>query len=157
MTLDPHAIPALVNMSMAYARMGKNREAEESLQKALEIEPENSAANFNLGLLLAEQGRVREAEKSLRTSLKSDPQLAPAAYNLCVMLAKDRIEKAIGYCKKANELRPDEPKYAYTLAFYQYQMNETDDAVKTLNDLLKKYPGYRDAQMLLQEILKLKN
>ena len=155
--LDPHAIQALVNMSMAYARMGKNREAEESLQKALNLEPENAAANFNLGLLLAEQGRLGEAEKALRTALKSDPQLAPAAYNLCVMLAKDRIEEAIDYCKKANELRPDEPKYAYTLAFYQYQKGETDAAVKTLNDLLKKYPGYRDAQMLLQEITNKRN
>jgi tetratricopeptide (TPR) repeat protein len=152
MQLDPHAIPALVNMSMAYAHMGKNNEAEESLQKALKIEPENSAANFNLGLLLAEQGKVREAEKALRTALKSDPQLAPAAYNLCVMLAGEKIDEALGFCKKAYELRPDEPKYAYTLAFYQYQKGETDDAVKTLNDLLKKYPGYRDAQMLLQEI-----
>jgi tetratricopeptide (TPR) repeat protein len=152
LNLDPHAITAFVNMSMAYARMGRNKEAEESLQKALEIEPENAAANFNLGLLLAEQGRMDEAEKALHNALQSDPQLAPAAYNLCVMLANDRKEEAIDYCKKANELRPDEPKYAYTLAFYQYQMNETDDAVKTLNDLLKKYPGYRDAQMLLQEI-----
>ena len=73
------------------------------------------------------------------------------------MLAKDRIEEAIDYCKKANELRPDEPKYAYTLAFYQYQKGETDAAVKTLNDLLKKYPGYRDAQMLLQEITDKRN
>jgi tetratricopeptide (TPR) repeat protein len=150
--LDPRAIPALVNMSMAYARMGKNNEAEESLQKALEIEPENSAANFNLGLLLAQQGRMDEAEKALRTALKSDPQLAPAAYNLCVMLAGEKIDEALGFCRKAYELLPDEPKYGYTLAFYQYQKGETDDAVKTLNDLLKKYPGYRDAQMLLQEI-----
>jgi tetratricopeptide (TPR) repeat protein len=151
--LDPRAIPALVNMSMAYAHMGKNNEAEESLEKALKIEPENAAANFNLGLLLAEQDRMDEAEKALRTSLKSDPQLAPAAYNLCVMLAKERIDEAIDYCKKAYKLRPDEPKYGYTLAFYQYQKGDTDNALKTLNDFLIKYPGYRDAQMLLQEIL----
>jgi tetratricopeptide (TPR) repeat protein len=155
--LDPHAIPALVNMSMAYARMGKNREAGVSLQKALEIEPENAAANFNLGLLLAEQVKMDEAKKALRTALKSDPQLAPAAYNLCVILAGEKIDEALDFCRKAYELRPDEPRYAYTLAFYQYQQGETDDAVKTLNDLLKKYPGYRDAQMLLQEISNIKN
>jgi tetratricopeptide (TPR) repeat protein len=155
--LDPRATQALVNMSMAYARMGKNNEAEESLEKALKIEPENAAAQFNLGLLLAEQGKMDEAKKALRTALKSDPQFAPAAYNLCVILAGEKIDEALGFCRKAYELRPDEPKYGYTLAFYQYRKGDKDDAVKILNDLLKKYPGHRDAQMLLQEILSIRN
>jgi len=73
--------------------------------------------------------------------------MAQAAYNLCIMLAKDRIDEAIGFCRKASEIRPDDPKYAYTLAFFLDRKGETDEAVKTLNALLLKYPGHRDAQI----------
>jgi len=150
--LRPDAIVPYVNASMAYVNLGDKKKAEGSLRKALKIEPENAAANFNLGLLMAELGRMEEAEHALMTAFMTDPQMAPAAYNLCIMLAKDRIDEAIGFCKKASEIRPDDPKYAYTLAFYLYQQGNRDAAVKTLNDLIKKHPEYRDAQMLLREI-----
>jgi tetratricopeptide (TPR) repeat protein len=150
--LEPRAVMAMVNSSLAYAGMGENDKADKSLQKALNVAPDNAAANFNLGLLRAEQNNLKCAEKYLKAALKYDPQMAQAAYNLCVMLPKDRIDEAIGFCKKANELRPDDPKYAYTLAFYLYQRGDKDNAVKTLNTIIEKYPGHIDAQMLLREI-----
>ena len=150
--LEPRAVMAMVNSSLAYAGMGENDKADKSLQKALKIAPDNAAANFNLGLLKAEQKDFKSAEHYLREALKHDPQMAQAAYNLCVMLAKDRIDEAIGFCRKASEIRPDDPKYAYTLAFYLNQKGDTEEAIRTLNMLVQKYPEYRDAQMLLREI-----
>jgi tetratricopeptide (TPR) repeat protein len=150
--LRPDAVIPYVNASMAYVNLGNKKKAEGSLRRALKVEPENAPANFNLGLLMAELGRMEEAEHALMTAFMSDPQMAPAAYNLCVILAKDRIDEAIIFCKKASEIQPDNPKYAYTLAFYLYQQGNRDAAVKTLNDLIKKHPEYRDAQMLLKEI-----
>jgi tetratricopeptide (TPR) repeat protein len=154
--LRPDAVVPYVNVSMAYVNLGDKKKAEGSLRKALKIEPENAAANFNLGLLMSELGRTEDAEHALMTALMADPQMAPVAYNLCVMLAKDRIDEAIGFCKKANELRPDEPKYAYTLAFYLYQKGDTEDAIRILNILVQKHPEDRDAQVLLKEIIKYK-
>ena len=150
--LEPQAVMAMVNSSLAYAGMGENDKADKSLQKALKIAPDNAAANFNLGLLKAEQKDLKDAEHYLKEALKHDPQMAQAAYNLCVMLAKDRIDEAIGFCRKASEIRPDDPKYAYTLAFYLNQKGDTEEAIRTLNMLVQKYPEYRDAQMLLREI-----
>ena len=46
------------------------------------------------------------------------PSLAQAAYNLAVMSADDDIGEAIHYGRLAAGLRPEEPRYAYTLAFY---------------------------------------
>jgi Tfp pilus assembly protein PilF len=152
--LEPHSVPVMVNMSMVHARNGQNIKAEESLRKALEIEPENSTVNYNLGLLLAELGNTDEAEKTLRTSFRSDPKLAPAAYNLCVLLEKDRKEEAIGFCKKAYDLRPDEAKYAYTLAFYQHQKGDTTNAIKVLKQAIAQNPSHTDASLLLADIYK---
>ena len=139
----------MVNESMAYARLGENKKAEEFLQKALKVAPENPAANFNMGLLKAEQNEVKGAEKHLKAALKADPQMAQAAYNLCIIVSKDRINEAVTYCKKAADLRPQEPRYAYTLAFYQLQKGDEKNALKTLGTLIEKQPAFTDSYLLL--------
>jgi len=78
--------------------------------------------------------------------------MAQAAYNLCIITSKDRISEAVTWCRKAAELRPQEPKYAYTLAFYLNQKGDRDEATRALTEIVKKYPEYKDAEMLLQEI-----
>jgi Flp pilus assembly protein TadD len=143
---------ALVNKSMAYAQLGETKKADELLQKALKIAPDNAAASFNMGLLKAEQKDMKGAEKYLKAALKADPQMAQAAYNLCIITAKDRISEAVDWCRKSSDLRPQDPKYAYTLAFYLNQKGERDEAVRTLKAITEKYPGYKDAEMLLKEI-----
>jgi len=150
--LRPDAVVPYVNISMAYMNLGNKKKAEENLRKALKIEPENAPANFNLGLLMAEIGRMENAEHALMTAFKADPQMAQAAYNLCIILAKDRINEAVTWCRKASDLRPQEPRYSYTLAFYLNQKGEKDEAIRTLQTIIEKYPGYKDAVMLLKNI-----
>jgi tetratricopeptide (TPR) repeat protein len=150
--LEPQAVMAMVNSSLAYAQLKENDKADKTLQKALKIAPDNAAANFNMGLLKAEQKDLTGAEHYLKEALKHDPQMAQAAYNLCVIVAKDRIDEAMEFCRKASNLQPDNPKYAYTLAFFLDQKGETDEAVRLLNALILKSPGNMEAQMLLKKI-----
>ena len=124
--LEPRQIGPMVNASMAYSNMAQNDKAEQSLRRALKMEPANAAANFNLGLLLGEQGRLPEAEQALRTALKADPQMAAAAYNLGVILGEKNLDEAIAWCQRAHELRPTDPKYVHTLAFYQRKKGDTN-------------------------------
>ncbi len=86
--------------------------------------------------------------------MKADPQMAQAAYNLCIITSKDRLNEAVTWCRKAAELRPEEPRYAYTLAFYLNKKGDRDEAIKRLRETVEKYPGYKDARMLLEEIMK---
>jgi tetratricopeptide (TPR) repeat protein len=75
-----------------------------------------------------------------------------AAYNLCLVLSSDRLEEAIHFCRDACRIRPENPKYAYTLAFYLRTKGDVDEAVTLLKALRQKYPGYKDAALLLREI-----
>jgi tetratricopeptide (TPR) repeat protein len=150
--LEPQAFMAFVNLSIAYAQMGENDKADKSLREALRIAPDSAAANFNMGLLKAEQNDTKQAEKYLRVTLKADPQMAQAAYNLCIITSKDRLDEAIGFCRKASELRPDDPRYTFTLAYYLNQKGDTEQALKTLDAIIEKHPQYRDAQLLRGEI-----
>ncbi|MCL4502694.1 MAG: tetratricopeptide repeat protein [Deltaproteobacteria bacterium] len=150
--IEPRAAMVLVNAAMAYAQIGEKDRAEKSLVKANKIAPENAAAHFNLGLLKAEQDRGKEAERELREAFRLDPKMAQAAYNLCILTVKDRPEEALSWCRKAAELNPQEPKYAYTLAFYQKEQGDLKGAVATLQDLITQRPGFADGYILLAEI-----
>lgn len=150
--LHPDLLIAYVNASIAYNITGDNKKAEQSLRKALEIDSDNLAANLNLGMLLGEMGRMEEAEKAFRKALKADPESAPAAYNLGVILAKDRIDEAIEWCRKASELSPNEPKYSYTLAFYLRQKGDVDGAIRMLQQMIEQKTAYTEAYILLGQI-----
>jgi tetratricopeptide (TPR) repeat protein len=147
--MEPRGVLAMVNEAMAYARMGENQKAGAALEKALEVAPDNAAANFNMGLLKAEEKDLVAAERHLRAALKTDPQMAQAAYNLSVLLSKDRLDEAVSFCRKAAEIRPDVPRYAFTLAFYQQRKGDLTGAANVLDALITRYPAYADAYVLL--------
>ncbi len=149
---EPRAAMVLVNAALAQARLGDAGKAEASLTKAIEIAPTNAAALFNLGLLKAEQNDPARAEQSLRQALKQDPQMAQAAYNLCILLGTDKPAEALGFCREAVKLRPDEPKYGFTLAYTLNRQGGQAEATALLRSMVEKYPQYQDAALLLKEI-----
>ena len=150
--LRPDFLPQYVNLATAYNLQEQNDKAEESLRRALKIDPASEPANLNLGMLLGEMGRISEADEAFRTALKTNPKSAVAAYNLSVIIAKENIEEAIEWCRKARDLRPDEPKYGYTLAFYLRQDGDVDGAVLTLEQLVRQQVAYPDAYAMLGQI-----
>lgn len=150
--LYPESLMPLINSSVLYSYVGNHSKAEENLRKVIKIDPLNEAANLNLGLLLAEQGKLPDAEFALKTALKANPKQAVAAYNLSVITASRNTKEAIDYAMIAAEALPEEPKYAYTLAFYQNQNNQKNEAVQTLQKLLKSNPAYVNAISFLADI-----
>lgn len=150
--LYPASLMPLINSSVLYSYIGNPSKAEENLKKAVEVAPLNEAANLNLGLLMAEQGRMDEAEKALKTALSANPQQAVAAYNLSVIVAKRNVAEAVEYAEMAAKSRPDEPKYAYTLAYYQVENNQKAEAEKTLKSLIRENPLYLNAVSFLSDL-----
>jgi tetratricopeptide (TPR) repeat protein len=149
---DPTEVPPWVNLSMAYARQSETAKADEALRRALALEPHNAEANFNMGLLKAEEKDLLQAEKHLRLAFKSDPQMAQAAYNLCVLLGEKGADEALGFCGHAAELRPREPRYTWTCAYYQNKKGDRAAAVATLETLLSRHPQFTDAYLLLADL-----
>jgi Flp pilus assembly protein TadD len=138
---------------MAHARNREVDQAEKVLQEALFIAPDNASVHFNLGLLQAEKNNLQEARTHLIAAVQADPEMAPAAHNLCVLIAVDRLDEAVDWCRKAASLRPEEPRYAFTLAYFLEQQNQTDEAVSILLPLVENYPGYQEPQQLLMKIM----
>ncbi len=150
--LQPDGLPPYVNVALAYNALGRNDQAEASLRRALRLDPTNAAVNLNLGMLLAEVGKMPEAEQAFRNAFKADPRSAQAAYNLGVMLAKDNPEEALTWCRRAAELRPDNPQYGYTFAFYLYQAGQLNAALEAIRAVRQRHPDHQDSQLLERQL-----
>jgi tetratricopeptide (TPR) repeat protein len=150
--LRPDFVPPHVNVAFVHNAKGENDKAEASFRRALVLDPNNPVVHLNLGMLLAEMQRPADAEQAFRRCLALDPNVATAAYNLAVLLAPDRPYESLRLCQRAWQLQPQEGKYGYTYAYFLHQRRETDEAVKVLQDLVRRKLPYADAYALLAEI-----
>jgi tetratricopeptide (TPR) repeat protein len=151
--IDDQLVAAKTNLALLLSRLGRIDEAAVLLNEVVAAEPGNAVASFNLGLLLAEKGKSDDAERLLRAALRADPMMANAAYNLAVLVAERRPAEALELSRRAAESRPDEPRYAWTLAYYQARTGDRAGAARTLEELLRRFPGHADAALLLADVL----
>jgi Tfp pilus assembly protein PilF len=150
--IDDQLYMAKANLATLLAGGGRLAEAEKLLREAHAVQPRHASISFNLGLLLAEEGKREEAEKMLRASLAADPRMAAAAFNLAVLVGERRPFDAVPLARKAAALRPEAPRYAWTLAFYQVRSGDLKGAAETLEALLRAHPEYAEAYGLLAEV-----
>jgi len=147
-----NAFPVHVNLALALNSIGRNDESEFQLREAIRITPTNIVAQLNLGMLMSEMNRQTEAENVFRQVIKLDPSCAQAAYNLGVLTSRTKPEQTLQWCEKAASIRPEEPKYAYSLAYFQMQQGKGTAAVETLKKLIQIHPQYVPAYLLLGKI-----
>ncbi len=152
--LDPSAVPPLVNLAIASSQSGDADKAEAALREALRLAPDDAPAHCNLALLLAERNDPAGAEKHLRAALKADPAMAEAAYNLGILLARQDPRESLGWSRKAHELRPDNPRYAYFYALALQQSGNALQALGVLRPVAQSRPDDQQIAALYQHIVK---
>ena len=87
--------------------IGKYKEAELELKKAIALNPKYANAHYNLAGLFIDQGNLEDAEIHLRKAIKFKSDFANAFYNLGFIL-KDlgKLKEAKSYTNKALEINP---------------------------------------------------
>jgi len=130
---DEGLVPALVNIGAAYRRQRRMAAAEESLQRALDLAPSETAAISNLASLYLSEGRVAEAEPLQRRAqeeLRRNPyhhfRLARTAAGAGL------VEDAMEHLRRAIALLPDEPRFHAELADLQLRAGRRDEARTSL-------------------------
>jgi predicted CXXCH cytochrome family protein len=150
--VDDQVYMAKVNLAMLLVRENDRAEAEKLLREVHKDQPQLADVSFDYGLLLAEMGRSAEAQRALREALAANPRLAAAAYNLAVLVGPKDPKEAADLAGRAAELRPDEPRYAWTLGFYEDKAGQPETAVATLEALRVSHPGYAPTYALLGDL-----
>jgi Tfp pilus assembly protein PilF len=101
-----HAAPYL-ELATGELSIGKPVEAEASLNKALELDPELIAARLMMGAALASQGNLEGALEHLEWAFEKAPERPEVRFNLGkILLHLRRLEEAISHFEAAVEARP---------------------------------------------------
>jgi cytochrome c-type biogenesis protein CcmH/NrfG len=148
----PDAIMPLINSSYLYSVSGDQTSAEANLRKALKVDPFNEAANLNLGLLMAEMQRMDEAEKALRNVFKVNGKNSTAAYNLSVIVSSRDFAESCKWSKLAMDASPDDPKFAYTYAYFLNENKNSVAAMTQLEKTIRKFPTHLPSIFLLGNV-----
>ena len=95
------------NYGIFLNEIGKHKDAELNLKKAISLNPKYANAYYNLGVVFIGQGNLEKAELELKKAVRLKSDFAIANYNLGFVL-KDlgKLKEADSYNQKAVEIDP---------------------------------------------------
>jgi tetratricopeptide (TPR) repeat protein len=132
------------------AALGEPDVAQRWFGEAIRMDPEFVPAYVNAADLLRTQGRDPEAAELLQQGLQRVPMSATLHHALG--LARIRLQQpelALGSLKRAVELDPETPRYTYVYAVALHSSGAVDDAIRRLQEALRRWPYDRDLLMAL--------
>ena len=95
------------NYGIFLNEIGKHKESESKLKKAISLNPEYANAYYNLAVLFIGLGNLEKAELELKKAIKLKSDFAIAHYNLGFILKdQGRLKEAESYTQKALEVDP---------------------------------------------------
>ncbi|OLB69503.1 MAG: hypothetical protein AUH96_06005 [Nitrospirae bacterium 13_2_20CM_2_61_4] len=146
LTARPAHFEANFLMGLIQHRKGDLREAQATLEMAVGLKKESSAAHASLGSLLAEVGNNQQALEHLATALKLKPS-APVHFLMgAVYYGAGEHKRAIQHLRKATKLDPQFGEAYYQLGLLCLEMNQlrkAQECFKTAQALNPKETRYR--------------
>lgn len=145
--LYPTFAEAHSELGALYLRNGELNKAEQSLQKALQINEKNPTAQLNYGIVLLNQRKMYEAEKQLEKAVLADESaVAPHIYLGIALLGLEYPDYAEKEFLKAISLKDDEKSaqaHRYLGGIY-WKKGSYKLAVEHLEKYLKAVPNATD-------------
>jgi len=123
LTLDPNSADAHTVLALVYNELHEDAKAEQSFQRALQLDPANSDLNNNYGWFLCQHGREKESLGYFETALKNPlyTQKAKPLQNSGVCAAKmGDMVAAEEYFRRSFEIDPTGAVASYNLANIYY-------------------------------------
>ena len=120
------------------------------LERAIELNPKLPTLRAWYGRALMRMGDTEKATTALRGELSDNPNDFDANVFLGVLLKQDRLlDEAYGYLSRAVRLRPRDSYARYHLGALYTTMGKPDDARVLLEGVVREYPDFAEARVLL--------
>ncbi|MDC3031448.1 tetratricopeptide repeat protein [Prochlorococcus sp. AH-716-P08] len=139
-------IKVFSNYGVILQGLGRLKEAELSIRKALELNPNYAFAHLNLGGILKDLGNLKEAELSVRKAIELNPN-SPDAYSNLGGILKDlgNLKEAELSVRKAIELDPEYANAHYNLGNILRDFKKLSEAAISLKKAIKLKPNFSEA------------
>ncbi len=134
--IDSHYVPALLGLAALQERTGHRGDAENTLRRLVDVEPDHAEGRLRLGVVLAHLGRRNAATKVLGELVKGSPPdwvLAVATQELArVEIVEGRLDRAhetltVGIARQAENQR-----LKIMLAFVEDLQGRSADAARSV-------------------------
>jgi tetratricopeptide (TPR) repeat protein len=138
---DPFDVVAMRMLAEVAARIGRYKDAETLLERALALAPEFGAARANLATVLHKQNRPQAALAQLEHLIDVEPD--NINHNNLKAAALSRIggfDEAIGLYEAVLKQAPNQPKVWMSYAHMQKTVGRTDEAIKAYRRALEIAP-----------------
>jgi len=150
------------NYGVILLGLGKLKDAEISIRKAIKLNPCYPEANNNLGIILKELGKLKDAEISIRKAIELNPSYAEAHNNLgCILKELGKLKDAELSTRKAIELNPSYAEACNNLGCILKDLGKLKDAELFTRKAIELNPSYAEAHnnlgIILKELGKLKD
>ena len=136
----------LLSLAIALDLEGRKEEGLRTLQRYLELQPDDARARFVAGTTLLASGRLREAVRELAAAVRLSP--ADAAYRselgfaLALLGSKAAAER---HLREAVRLRPADPVLRNRLGCVLAESGRASAAAAEFREALRLEPGYAEA------------
>lgn len=143
LTYLPDEIELLSLVGSVFLRYNRFDRAEETLQHAVHVEPENVNHLVNLGFVYHDRGLWDEAEEVYRKAYDIAPDDPQVLNNFAYMLveAGRHYDEALGFVNTALEEEPDNASFLDTKGWILHKLNRSDEGLLFLQRALQLDPN----------------
>jgi tetratricopeptide (TPR) repeat protein len=127
----------MVQKASILDRLDRHDEAVNLMKRAIRLMPEEDGFYVQLALTLLKRSRVDEARGYLKTAAGIDRKNGNIPYLLGVTFVEKQPEKALGYLRTANQLRPKHGPTLLAMGESHYRANQQLDAINSLTESIQ--------------------
>ncbi len=136
----------MVQKASILDRLKRHDEAANLMKRAIRLMPEEDEFYVQLALTLLKRDRVDEARNYLATAAGIDRKNGNIPYLLGVTFVEKQPEKALGYLRTADQLRPKHGPTLLSMGEAFYRGNQLLDSINALTESIQADSASADAR-----------
>lgn len=145
----------LMTLAGALLRLGRQDEAIQALDKAVQLKPDDADLQRNMGNALVKAGRSGEALRCFQRAAELNPVDADAAYKAGVLLKDEgRLDEALVYLDRSADAQPDHAPIFATRGFVRASLGRNEQAIDDYERAIRLDPQHAQACANLGNVLK---
>jgi len=156
--IEPHFVPALLNLADLYRATNRESKAKTYLDRALAFAPDSGAVNYSYGLSLVRQTKYEEALPFLKAATQQMDSEPRYAYAYAVALDSiNRTKQALVFLEQANAHWPNQYNLLMTQVLYMEKLGQTENMPGLLSKLSRLAPNAPEVKQRVRRYIERQN